>query len=686
MLTLIALVATAAASPAELPAAPAAEAPLRAMPYSPSLDPAAMDTKIDACTDFYQFSCGGWMIGNPIPADQASWSVYGKLTEDTQRYLWGILDELSKPSAARTPSQQKIGDFFAACMDEGAIEAQGLKPLKPWLDDVNALKRIQDLAPLLAKLHLAAMGFYDDHLLFSFGSQQDFEDSSHMIADLGSGGLGLPDRDYYTRTDAKSKELQAQYRAHVQAMLELIGEKAKVAARDAQAIYALEDRLARASLTLVERRDPHNLFHRTTVAELKKLTPAFDWAAYLSGAGLAGLSTLNVDQPAFETALQVALTRVPLATWKAYLRWHVVHAFADNLSKDAVQLDFDFYRHKLRGVPELKPRWKRCVAWVDGLLGEALGQEFVNRVLTPETKKSALEMTRLIEGAMEDDLKSLAWMGPKPREEALQKLHAIHNKLGYPDSWRDYGPVAVTRDDFLGDVVRAQTFETRRWLAKVGKPVDPTEWFMTPPTVNAYYDPQMNDINFPAGVLQPPLYDLKLDDAPNYGNTGSTIGHELTHAFDDEGRQFDSKGNLRDWWGPTDGKAFQERAQCVVDQYGKYPVVDEIKINSKLTEGEDIADLGGTVLAYAAWKKAVAGKTLTPVGGFTPDQRFFIGLAQWACENQRPENLRMQALTNPHSPGRYRINGVVSNLPEFQKAFSCKPDAPMVNPKPCRVW
>jgi endothelin-converting enzyme/putative endopeptidase len=398
------------------------------------------------------------------------------------------------------------------------------------------------------------------------------------------------------------------------------------------------------------------------------------------------LASLNVEEPAFEKALEAQLRAVPLADWKTYLRWHVAHANAPYLSAAFVNADFDFYRHTLRGVPVLKPRWKRCVAWTDDLLGEALGQEFVRRTFTADTKQRSAEMTRFVEQAMEADLNGLTWMGPTTRAEALAKLRAVHNKIGYPDAWRDYGPVVVARDDFGGNVARAQTFESRRWMTKVGKPVDRNEWFMTPPTVNAYYDPQMNDINFPAGVLQPPLFDPKLDDAPNYGNTGSTIGHELTHGFDDNGRQFDAKGNLRDWWTPADDHAFKERAECVVQQYARYPVVDELKINSKLTEGEDIADLGGTVLAYVAWKHAEEGKALAKQGGFSPDQRFFIGLAQWACENQRPENLRQSALTNPHSPGRYRINGVVANMPEFQKAFSCKSGSPMVNPKPCRVW
>ncbi len=669
-----------------LAAPTAAEGPLATLPYSPSLDPAAMDPSAAPCTDFYQYACGGWMKANPIPEDQASWSVYGKLAVDDQRFLRGILRDLAKPDPARTAPQQKIGDFFAACMDEGAVEGRGAAPLRPWLDAIDGLRSLADLPPLLARLHLATMGFYDDALLFGFGAQQDYADSSHLVASADSGGLGLPDRDYYFRKDAKSAELRRKYRAHVQAMLQLLGSSPGDAARQAGAVFRIEEALAGATLTEVEKRDPRHLDHTLTVAELQKLTPAFDWSAYLKALGLDGLAKLNVSEPRFEARLQEELATVPLADWKSYLRWHVARAAAPYLSRPFVDAHFDFYRHTLRGVPSLRPRWKRCVAWTDGLLGEALGQEFVRRTFTADTKQRAADMTRRIEAAMQADLEGLGWMGPATRAEALSKLHAVVNKIGYPDRWRDYGPVQVAPDDFFGDVLRAQTFESRRWMRKIGKPVDRGEWFMSPPTVNAYYDGQMNDIDFPAGVLQPPLFDVKLDDAPNYGDTGSTIGHELTHGFDDEGRQFDAKGNLRDWWTPADAKAFERRAQCVVDQYGKYTVVDDVRINSKLTEGEDIADLGGTVLAYEAWQRAEAGKRRPAIGGFTPEQRFFIGFAQWACENQRPENLRANAYTNPHSPGRYRVDGVVANLPEFRQAFACKAGSPMVNPEPCKVW
>ncbi|HET6936131.1 MAG TPA: M13 family metallopeptidase [Candidatus Angelobacter sp.] len=659
------------------------EKPLTALPYTPSLDVNAMDKAADPCVDFYQYSCGGWMKNNPIPADQAAWSVYAKLAQDNYRFLWGILDDLSKKTAGRTPTQQKIGDFFGSCMDEAAVEKLGATPLKPALQQIAALKTKQELAALLGHEHLinATSG-----LLFNFGSDQDFADSSQVIAFATAGGLGLPDRDYYTKTDPKSEQIRQKYLAHVQRMLELIGDTPAAAKHEADTVMRIETALAKASLTRVEQRDPHKLFHKMNRKQLEELTPHFDWNTYLKTVGLGPVDIFNVTQPEFYKEVDRQIQANTLADWKAYLRWHVASANAPYLSAKFVQENFDFYRRTLRGVQQIQPRWKRCVGLTDRELGEALGQEFVNRAFSQEMKQRTVDMTRQIETAMEDDIKQLDWMGPATKQQALEKLHSVVNKVGYPDKWRDYSSVDVRRGDFLGNVQRTVSFESHRQLAKIGKPLDRGEWGMTPPTVNAYYNPQMNDINFPAGVLEPPLYDIKIDDAPNYGNTGSTIGHELTHGFDDEGRQFDAKGNLRDWWTREDAEQFEKRAQCVVDQYAQYTIVDDIKINSKLTEGEDVADLGGTILAYIAWKNAVSGKQLENREGFTPDQRFFIGLAQWACENERPENLRANAITNPHSPGRYRINGVVVNMPEFQQAFSCKAGQPMVKENRCRVW
>jgi endothelin-converting enzyme/putative endopeptidase len=661
------------------------EKPLTQLPYTPSLDVSAMDKSVDPCTDFYSYSCGGWKQHNPIPPDQARWSVYGKLYNDNQRFLWGILDALAKETSGRTADQQKIGDYFSACMDESRNEQLGVMPLKPALDQIAAITDKRQLAGLVAKQHMQLSSF-GYQLMFGMGSDQDFDDATQVITFAEAGGLGLPDRDYYTKTDAKSKDLRDKYVEHVTRMLQLLGDSPEAARREADAVMRIETAFAQASLTRVERRNPYNLKHKMTRVQLQQLTPSFDWSAYFTTSGLPSVQTINVTQPAFFQQLEKQIQSTSLDDWKAYLRWHAVHAEAPYLSSKFVNENFDFFSRTLRGVQQLPARWKRCVSGVDHQLGEALGQEFVRRTFPPEMKSATVRMTKQIQDAMEQDIKELTWMSPATREQALAKLHLMVNKIGYPEKWRDYSSVVIKRDDFLGNVQRATEFERRRDLNKIGKPLDRTEWGMTPPTVNAYYNPQMNDINFPAGVLQPPLYDPKLDDAPNYGNTGSTIGHELTHGFDDEGRQFDAHGNLRDWWTKQDAEEFTKRAECVVNQYAKYVVVDDIHINSKLTEGEDVADLGGTILALAAWRAETANKKLQNIEGFTPEQRFFIGLAQWACENARPEDQRANAITDPHSPGQYRINGVVVNLPEFQQAFSCKAGSPMTREDRCRVW
>jgi putative endopeptidase len=659
------------------------EGPLTTLPYTPSLDIPSMDKSVDPCEDFYRYSCEGWIKNNPIPPDQARWDVYGKLTHENQRLLWGLLEQASKPDAARTKVQQETGDYFAACMDEASIEKAGSKPLKPVLDEIAGLKSLKELTALVSREHLQLQG---NGMMFGFGSNQDFENSNSIIAFAFAGGLGLPDRDYYTKTDPKSVEIRAKYLEHVRNMLQLIGDDAKTAEAESNTIMAIETALAKVSLTRVEQRDPHNLFHKVKAAQFKAMAPSLDWDRYFAIQGLPALAELNVTEPRFFAELQKQLVARPLADWKTYLRWHLLHAKAPYLASQFVQANFDFYSKYLHGVAEMPPRWRRCVQYVDRDLGEALGQVFVEKTFSPEAKQRALSMTNEIEAAMERDLKDLPWMSDSTKKQAFEKLHGIVNKIGYPDRWRDYSSIRIDRSEFLGNVDRATTFESRRQIAKIGKPVDRGEWQMTPPTVNAYYDPQMNDINFPAGVLQPPLFDVKMDAAPNYGNTGATIGHELTHGFDDEGRQFDAKGNLRDWWTAEDAKRFDARAQCVVDQYREYTVVDDIKINGKLTLGENIADIGGTLLAYMAWKHATADQNLKPVDGFTPDQRFFIGMAQWACGSERPENKRAGAITNPHSPDEYRINGVVANMPEFAEAFSCKTGQPMVRAKACRVW
>jgi putative endopeptidase len=655
--------------------------PLTAMPYSPSLDITSLDRTVDPCVDFYQFSCGGWMAKNPIPADQASWSVYAKLANDNQQFLWGILQQ-DAAATTRTPVQQKVGDYFESCMNTAAIDALGDKPVLPSLATIQALQTRSELLAALPELNYATPGSY----FFNSGTAQDAIDSSLMIVELRAGGLGLPDRDYYLKTDPQSVKLREQYVAYIQQLLALADEPAGQASADAAAILRIETALAKSSLSRVDRRDPHKTYHSMTVADLTGLTPAIDWAKFFDAQGAPGIARLNVSQPEFMKAVQAELATEPVESLRAYLRFHLLSALAPYLAHPFEQANFDFFSTTLRGIAAMPPRWKTCTRGVDRNLGEALGQEFVRRTFTADTRAKIQVMTAQIETAMGQEIEGLDWMSPATKQEALRKLHAIRNKIGYPEHWRDYTALTIKRDDYFGNVMRSYQYEQAREWHKLGKPVDLMEWGMTPPTVNAYFDPQMNDINFPAGVLQPPLYDPKSDDAPNYGNTGATIGHELTHGFDDEGRQFDASGNLRDWWTPADARGFEDRINCVRNQYAGYIVVDDIHINSRLTSGEDVADLGGTLLAYIAWKKQTSGQPLSSSQGFTPDQRFFVGMAQWACENSRPKYLRLRATTDPHSPAAARINGVVSNLPQFEKAFSCKAGQPMVHAPTCKVW
>jgi endothelin-converting enzyme/putative endopeptidase len=657
------------------------ERPLTSLPYTPSLDVSAMDRSANPCVDFYRYACGSWIKKNPIPADQARWDVYAKLTDDNKRFLWGILEEAAKPRAARSPSQQKIGDYFGTCMDEASIEKAGLAPIRKTLDEIAALRSVSQLPPLLGKLQLGVA----PGVPFAFTSSQDYADSTRVIAFFFAGGLGLPDRDYYITEDPKSVETRAKYLEHVQRMFELLGDPPAAAKAGARTVMEVETALAQASLTRVDKRDPYKLFHKFGRAQLAALTPSFDWNGYLAAEGV-NPAEYDVTEPAFFRQFDQELKTQPLAAWKTYLRWHVVNAAARYLPARFETANFQFFGTYLHGIQQMQPRWKRCVGYVDRDLGEALGKVFVEKTFEADTKARALAMTREVEKAMEADLHQISWMSEATKKSALEKLHGIVNKIGYPDKWRDYSSLDIQPTGFLGNVRRATEFETERQLAKIGKPVDRGEWDMSPPTVNAYYDPQMNDINFPAGVLQPPLFDPKMDDAPNYGNTGATIGHELTHGFDDEGRQFDAHGNLRDWWTQRDAAEFLNRAECVVKQYAGYTIVDNIKINSRLTLGEDVADLGGTLLAYMAWKSATRGERLTQRDGLTPDQRFFVGMAQWACGDERPESKRVSAVTNPHSPVEYRINGVVSNMPQFGEAFACKAGQPMVRRPACRVW
>jgi putative endopeptidase len=655
-----------------------------AFPYTPGLDVKAMDKSADPCVDFYRYSCGGWKQNNPIPADQVRWDVYNKLYEDNLNYLRSILEQAAVKANQTDALTQKIGDFYGACMDEATVEQRGLAPLQGDLNAIALLSSSKDITPLMAHLQYE----FGRRVVFAQGSTQDPDDSEQQIAEVDQGGLGLPDRDYYVKDDAKSKETRERYVQYVQKMFELMGDDAVTAKKNADTVMRMETAMAQASLTRVDRRDPYKLKHKMKVADLAQLAPNVDWTVYYRQLQYPKFDIVNVATPEFFKEVSRQIAADPITDWQTYFRFHVVNASAVLLPKRFVDENFEFYRKYLHGAKEQQPRWKRCVQYTDQDLGEALGQVYVRKTFSPELKASTLDMVRRIEEAMGERIRALDWMSPETKQQALAKLAAIRNKIGYPDKWRDYSSVTIASADFAGNVQRAEEFEQRRDINKVGQPVDHGEWGMSPPTVNAYFNPQMNDINFPAGVLQPPLYDAKIDDAPNYGDTGGTIGHELTHGFDDEGSQFDAKGNLKNWWTKEDREKFDARTKCVQDQYAQYVVVDDIHINSKLTLGEDVADLGGEILAYVAWKGATKGKDLQPIEGLTPDQRFFVGFAQWACGNERPEDLRVRAITDPHSPPKYRVNGVVVNMPEFSKAFSCKAGAPMTKDpaKVCSVW
>jgi putative endopeptidase len=647
--------------------------------HEPALDVTSMDRNIDPCVDFFQYSCGGWLKKNPIPPDQSSWETYSKMEDENRARLREILETEAAPNSDRTSAQQKIGDYYFSCMDEKAIEAKRIDPLKPDLDRIAAINSKSQLADVAAVM-------VDDNVLFRFSSSQDLHDASQEIAEADQGGLGLPDRDYYVKDDAKSVELRKQYIEHMRRMFTLLGDSAETAQAEADTVMRIETTLAKGSQTRVERREPKNLDHKMTSAEFEKIAPDFHWSVYFTKVGMPSLSSLNVVSPNFFKTLNVEIAKESLADWKIYLRWHLVHINAPFLSSAFVNEDFAFYGKTLRGQEELQPRWKRCTENVDDDLGEALGQVYVEKYFSPQAKQDAVKMVKEIETAMEQDINSLPWMSAATKQQALIKLHGMANKIGYPDKWRDYSKLEIVRGDELGNVERARVFEFNRQLAKIGKPVDRGEWGMTPPTVNAYYDPQMNDINFPAGVLQPPAFDPDSDAAPNYGDTGGTIGHELTHGFDDEGRQFDAHGNLRDWWTAEDGKEFVKRASCISTQYSNYVIIDDIKINGKLTLGEDVADLGGLILAYRAWQEDTKGQNLEPIDGLTPAQRFFVGYGQSWCGQTRDETKRLRATVDPHSPEKYRTNGVVSNMSEFQEAFHCKAGSPMVNQNRCSVW
>ncbi|HEV8147972.1 MAG TPA: M13 family metallopeptidase [Bryobacteraceae bacterium] len=644
-------------------------------------DPSSLDRTVDPCVNFYQFACGGWQKANPRPADQGSWGSFDVLQERNRIVLHNILEGVSSARTGRTAIEQKIGDYFAACMDEKAIDAKGIAALKADLDVIAAIRNKPGVTD--AVIHLYKIGSAP---FFRFGSEPDPKNSTTIIANVDQGGLGLPDRDYYFREDEKSVDLRKKYLAHLHRIFELLGESPAEAAKKKQVVMRIETTLAKGSLDRVARRDPNNVYHKLTTAELISLAPGFDWQKFFDATGSPKFDSLDVSVPPFVRAMESVIVENSLDDLKTYLVWNLVIGMRGNLPTAFEREIFDFYGKNLGGAKEMRARWKRCTDQVDNQLPDALGRMFVEKTLGDEGKRRMQQMVDALEKALERDIKALDWMTDKTKEQALIKLHAIINKVGTKANWMDYTPVEIARNDAYGNAARTSLFELHRQLAKIGKPLDKTDWAMSQPTVNAYYDPQENDINFPAGILQPPFYDNKMDDAVNYGAIGAVIGHELTHGFDDQGRQFDAQGNLRDWWTEEDAKAFEKRAQCLVDQYAGFTAVDNVKLNGKLTLGENTADNGGLRIAYMALMDTLAGKQPPKRDGFSAEQRLFLGWAQVWCTNQSDESARTQAQSNEHSTGQFRVNGVVQNMPEFQKAFACKAGQPMVKSPACRVW
>jgi putative endopeptidase len=650
-------------------------------PLPPAFDPAAIDQSVEPCVDFYQHVCGAWLKASPIPPDQQIWWRISQLDEHIRAALAAILEEAAAGHGANTQNRRKIGDYYASCLDESEIDAKGLKPFAPELARIAALEDKKELAELVAHLHLLGT-----KPLFSFSSTQDYTDASMMIAQADQDGFALPDRDYYLTDEFKDE--RAAYRAHLARMFSLLGDGAKKAGAEAEAVMHVETALANAAMGLVQRREPKNVHHKMTLAEFAKLTPSFDWMAYLAEVGAPAFASLDVSDPDFFEALEPLLKSVSIADWKAYLRWTVVHGLVSSAPKPFVDEDFAFFDRRLRGQAEIQARWKRCVDATDEQLGEALGKAYVEREFSPEAKQRVLAMTRQIEKAMETAIKTLDWMSDKTKARALEKLASVTNKIGYPDKWRNYSKLEIVRGDALGNMERASGFEIRRQLAKIGKAVDPGEWSATPATNNASYDPQMNEINIPAGILQPPNFAMKEDDAANYGNVGVVIGHELTHGFDDEGRHYDAHGNLQDWWTKKDAEAFEARASGFIDEYGAFvAVAKDIHVDGKLTLGENTADNGGIRLSFNAFLTASSAATGAKDSfGHTPAQRFFLSYAQGWCVNSTDEFAKEAAKTDPHSPGKYRVNGVLVNTPAFREAFACKPGAPMAPATMYRVW
>ena len=636
-----------------------------------NIDPRNFDASVKPQDDFNKFVNGGWIKANPVPAAYGSWGAFNEVDEQNKIVLHRILEKEAK-AEHRMPIEQQVGDFYASGMDEAAIEAAGIAPLQPEFARLSGIKTMADVQASVARLHRVAV-----NACFGFASEQDPKNSVMMISAGAQAGLGLPDRDYYFRYDEKSKLLREQYVAHVARMLVLAGDQPAAAQSEAQAVMKLETALAKGSKTRVELRDPVANYHKMSQEDLQKLTPRFDWKAYFAVLGLAQPGDVDVGQPEFFQAFDVELGKTTIADWQTYLRWHLIHAAAPYLNAAIVNENFDFYGKKLTGRQQLRDRWKRVLDTVDGSIGEALGQLYVAECFPPESKARMMRLVSNLRAALRERLQTLEWMDVPTRAAALKKLDAFGVKIGYPDKWIDYSKLTVDRGPYVLNVLRADEFNVQRDLAKIGKPVDRTEWDMTPPTVNAYYNPNMNEIVFPAGILQPPFFDAKADDAVNYGGIGAVIGHEMTHGFDDEGRQFDPQGNLADWWTPESTARFKERTQAIIKQFNGYVAIDDLHVNGELTQGENIADLGGVKLAYAALQKALAGQPRAAIDGYTPEQRFFLSWATVWHESVRPETERLLVNTDPHSPPKFRINGPLSNLQEFATAFDVSEGVPM---------
>jgi putative endopeptidase len=643
-----------------------------------------VDKTADPCADFYQYSCGNWMKSAQIPPDQASWGTFTELAERNREVLKGILEKAAVDNANRSAIEQKIGDYYESCMDEKAVDAKGLEPLKPELDRIAAVQDKQGLVDAIARVHMIG-----PNPLFNFYSQPDLHNADMVIAYIDQGGLTLPDRDYYIKDDAHMTEIRGHLVEYATQLFTLDGQSQEQAAESAKAVLRIETALAKAAMDRTARRDPKTRDHKMSRDEASQLASNFNLARFFTDVNAPTFSELNVSNPEFFKQVNQLLESEPLGAWKTYVSWHLLDGTAPWLSKPFVDANFKM-EQALSGQSEIKPRWKRCVASVDDELGEALGQRYVELTFGAEGKQRMLKMVDALEKSLSGDIQDLSWMSDETKKQAHVKLSAIRNKIGYPDVWRDYTSVKIVRGDLLGNFLRANEFEAKRDINKIGKPLDRKEWGMTPPTVNAYYSPPLNEIVFPAGILQPPFFDKNADDATNFGSIGVVIGHELTHGFDDQGRKYDPQGNLRDWWTADDGKKFEERASCVANEYSSFTAIDDIKLNGRLTLGENTADNGGARIALAALHHYMAddktGKTAQKIDGYTPEQRFYLGYARIWCELRRPEYARAQATTNPHSPGKWRVDGVVPNAPEFEHAFGCKEGQPMVSQNACRVW